>query len=68
MSEQTFGQETSETKRFKVTAVIKFTQEIGVFAAASKQEAEDLAMKTPEWYRASQYPGGVYDIEFEEQP
>lgn len=57
--------ERSHTKRFRVTAVIKYRVDIGVFEATSQDEALEQAMDTPAWYRASKARGGVYDAEFE---
>ena len=52
-------------KRYKVTAIIKYHVDIGVFEAPNKEVALNLAMETTEWYRASQKPGGVWDTKIE---
>lgn len=60
---------TSEQKSFKVVAVIKYHLDVGVFQAASKEDAYRIATESNEyWQIASHSRGGIYDLEIKEVP
>lgn len=60
---------TADQRAFRVKAVIKYDLDVGVFTAASKEEALLLAEQSNEFTRISDRSrGGIYDLEIEELP